>query len=98
MDELLDVQGVIHLSAGAEVVRQRILRDTGGDRAGRADDDLDSIRRKLEIYQQRTAPLVDFYRARNVPIAEISVTADMTPPQMWDELRGRMGTLASRQG
>lgn len=31
---------------------------------GRQDDDEDTIRRRLEIYQEETAPLIDFYQRR----------------------------------
>jgi adenylate kinase family enzyme len=86
VSQLLDVRAVVHLACSAATVVERIRRDTGGDRAARSDDDRDAIRRKLTIYAERTAPLLEFYRSRRVPMITIGVTAEMTPRQMADKL------------
>ena len=77
---------LIWLDCTPEVVRQRIARDTGGDRGGRADDDLDAIRRKLQIYTTRTEPLLNHYRNQRAMELRIRVTAEMTPEEMWQNL------------
>lgn len=86
VSQLLDVRAVVHLACSAETVVERIRRDTGGDRAARSDDDRDAIRRKLAIYAKRTAPLLEFYRRRRVPVITIGVTAEMTPRRMAEKL------------
>ena len=61
LSESLLVRHVICLQCPADVVWQRIASNTGGDRGHRADDDRADVERKLEIYAQRTAPLVGFF-------------------------------------
>ncbi len=76
VESIVDVVCVAELICSPEAVLERIRRDTGGDRAERADDDVVSVRHKLAIYAKRTAPLLDHYRRRNVPIRRLPVGAD----------------------
>ena len=46
----------------AEIIERLMKR-------GRADDTLDTVRARLEVYQRQTAPLIDFYRARGALVA-----------------------------
>lgn len=46
-----------------ELVRRLLQR---GREAGRSDDTEDVIRRRLEVYEENTAPLVDFYAERGI--------------------------------
>lgn len=80
------VERVVSLEADAAVIRERIRRDPGGDRSGRDDDDEEAILRRLSGYRERTAPLVDFYRGRGVPVTVLAVTASMTAGAMYEEL------------
>jgi adenylate kinase len=75
LDRLVAVIAVIEIAARPETVRERIRRDTGGDRAGRSDDSLAEIRNKLEIYATRTKPLVDHYRRAGASVVTIEVGA-----------------------
>jgi adenylate kinase len=55
---------VIYLTAPEEELVARVL-----DRAqheGRADDTLEVVRHRLAVYNQETAPVVDYYRARGI--------------------------------
>jgi len=80
------VERVVSLEAGTEVILERIRRDPGRDRSGREDDDEDAIIRRLAGFREKTAPLVDFYRARGVPVTILAVTASMTAGAMCEEL------------
>jgi adenylate kinase len=80
------VERVIWLEADAAVIRERLRRDPGSDRSGRIDDDEAAVARRLAIFRERTAPLLDFYRDRGVPITAIAVTASMTAAAMYDEV------------
>ena len=51
---------VIDLDVPEEKAVKRLLA------RGRDDDTEEAIRRRLELYEQETAPLIDFYRARGV--------------------------------
>jgi adenylate kinase family enzyme len=86
VDRLVDVEVVVDLSCLAEVVLERIRTNVGGDRAGRVDDSMDAVRRKLAIYTGRTAPLVEHYRARGARIESIAIAADTTAEAMWQAL------------
>jgi adenylate kinase family enzyme len=80
------VEMVVILEAAAEVVRERIRLDTGGDRAGRSDDDLAAVERKLEIFRARTLPLVSYYGARGAAVMRVPVTPASSAEEMWDVL------------
>jgi adenylate kinase family enzyme len=82
VDGILDVRMVVRLACSPEVVVERIRLNTGGDRTGRTDDSTADIVRKLRIYEQRTAPLVDHYRAKGVRIEKVDIGARTTPEQL----------------
>lgn len=56
-----------------ELVRRLIER---GLDSGRSDDNEDTIRRRLGVYDTQTAPLLDYYRARGI-LYEIHGTGDI---------------------
>lgn len=85
---LLEMQHVILLQCSYEVICERIARNTGGDRSARTDDDITAIKRKLEIYAERTAPLVSHFRRQGAAVQELVVTATMTAEDMWRRLSG----------
>jgi len=89
VDAILDVQAVISLRCSAETVAERIRGNVGGDRTGRADDDPRSIAQKLALFDARTAPLLDHYRARHAQVRVLVVTATMTADEMWQALEGQ---------
>lgn len=79
LDELLKTIGqnydqVVNLEVPTEVLVQRMLG------RGRKDDNEATIRRRLEVYQEETAPLIDFYQSRqclkvidgNCPVANVT--------------------------
>lgn len=65
LDRLLQTQGlelehVISLSVPREELVQRMLG------RGRSDDNEETIRSRLIVYEEETAPLCDFYRKRSI--------------------------------
>ena len=89
VDAILNVETVIHLRCSPEGVLARIRSNVGRDRSGRVDDDPASIQAKLATFQERTEPLLEYYRGRKVRTETIAVTADMSAEQMWGVLEGR---------
>jgi adenylate kinase len=83
MEDVARVETVISLEAPPEVVRERILLNTGGDREDRADDELRAITRKLVIFRMRTLPLLEYYENREVPVFKMPVGARTTPEDMY---------------
>ena len=81
LDQLLSIMKqphprVIYFEVSTEVLVKRMLE------RGRLDDNEQTIRRRLEVYREDTAPLIDFYQRRhclttidgNLPVAEVSRT------------------------
>lgn len=93
MDRLVSVIAVVQLIAAPAVVSERIRRDTGGDRKGRGDDSLAEIRKKMDIYEARTRPLVDHYRNKGAAVITLGVGARTTAEMMRRRLE-RSGGIA----
>ncbi|MCJ7587497.1 MAG: nucleoside monophosphate kinase [Candidatus Aminicenantes bacterium] len=79
LSSYVQMEMVVVLEAGAEVIAERIRRNAGGDRAGRLDDSEQDIRRKLDIFRTRTIPLMEYYRDAGIPVVPISVAVDTRP-------------------
>ncbi len=82
IDRKMDVKGLVVLECAAEDIFERIRHNTGGDRLGRSDDGIEMIRKKLEVFHKRTAPLVNHYTkaGRNVfrlKVGPFSTTEDL---------------------
>ena len=93
--EILQLRAVVHLRCSVETVDMRIATNAGGDRTDRKDDDLAAVRRKLDLYTQRTAPLVEYYRVRGTPVIPLHVTADMTAQRMCELLDRELASVIS---
>jgi adenylate kinase len=52
----------------------------GGPLYRRQDDAPEVIRRRIEVYERQTQPLLDYYRARGVPFVEVRCEKLETPP------------------
>jgi len=86
MQEVVRMMAVISLKCTPETVMQRISMDVGGDRAGRLDDSLEELKRKLELFRQRTAPLVDYYRSRHIGIISVEVEPSSNAADMLEKI------------
>jgi adenylate kinase family enzyme len=83
---ILEVVLVVALECPAETVYARIARNSGGDRAGRVDDSVDEIARKLETYAARTRPLLEHYAAAGTPCRRVPVGVETAPADILDML------------
>ena len=63
-DNASELDAVIQLTADTDEVVRRLLGRALEQ--GRADDTEDVIRRRLEVYEEQTAPLIDIYAARGL--------------------------------
>lgn len=71
LDSMLESNGtaldaVVLLTADTDEVVRRLLNRALEQ--GRADDTEEVIRRRLEVYEEQTAPLIDVYAARNLVV------------------------------
>jgi adenylate kinase family enzyme len=83
VDGLAEIRCVVSLDGTAEVVRDRIRLDSGGDRAGREDDSLEDIERKLGVFRSRTFPLLEHYRIRGARVERFSVAVNTTAEDVY---------------
>jgi len=69
LDEMLAQRGVkldavVEITADAETLTRRIVNRAR--ESGRADDNEEVVRNRLEVYREQTAPLVEYYRGRGL--------------------------------
>ena len=86
VDRIVNISNVIRLKCDAGTVCARIRLNSGGDRADRPDDSEEDIARKLEIFDRRTRPVLDHYRAKGVEIREFEVGVNTVPDEILLEL------------
>lgn len=94
LDKALDVRLVVHLCAAPEVVFERIRRNSGGDRGGRTDDTPAEIAGKVMLFEKKTAPLLDLYKARGIRVSGVTVGVETTAQDMIRELETALGDQA----
>ena len=65
-----------------EVLLQRMLKRAAEE--GRSDDTPEAIKRRLELYERETAPLVEYYRSTRVNV--VGIHADRTVDEVFHEI------------
>lgn len=86
LERTVHVTAVIVLDCCAADIRRRIESNVGGDRTERIDDTADLIEKKLLIFRERTAPLVNYYEKEDCRIYRIPVTSRMNPDESYNTL------------
>jgi adenylate kinase len=89
--ERWNMDSVIYLDLPDDVVYERIMhRARVGEGQGftkRVDDNADSLRTRLNEYHEKTKPLLELYRAKEMLI---TVDADRPIGEIFDEIRRRL--------
>jgi adenylate kinase len=99
LDELLreldrDLDVVLELQvADRETLLARMLKRAAEE--NRSDDTPEGIRRRLELYEQQTAPLVEYYRSTRGNV--VGIRADQTVEQVFSEIRHALDQVAARR-
>jgi adenylate kinase len=75
-----------------EVLIERMLRRAADE--NRSDDTQEAIRRRLEIYDRETAPLVEYYRSTRGNV--VGIHADRPVDDVFAEIRGALDQVAAR--
>jgi adenylate kinase len=84
------LDAVVSLQVGEDELRQRLAaRAEEQDRA--EDDDEDAIRRRLELFDRETEPLLDFYDGKGL-LVSVDAEGDV------DEVTGRIATALDGRG
>ena len=86
VDRMLKVVLVVYLECTPSVVYHRIVKNTGGDRAGRTDDAIEAVKKKLELFLARTVPILHHYESRGVRIARVQVDVETTPEDIIERI------------
>lgn len=80
------IHALVILHCTAESVFCRIEANTGGDRAGRADDERALITKKLRIFEERTAPLIEHYAGAGSTRYRIDINERTTTVSAYHQL------------
>lgn len=72
----------LHLVCPDELMIERILKRA--DLEGRADDNLETARRRIQVYHESGAPTLQWLRENRVPIIELDASG--TPEDVWSQL------------
>jgi adenylate kinase len=91
MGAMITVQRLIVLECEPEEVCKRIEDNTGRDRTGRTDDAISMIRKKLKIFNARTAPLIAYYADRGSHVTRLKITAMSTPEKTYSSFIASYG-------
>ena len=78
MEAVVDMQTVVSLECKPVIAWERIRANAGGDREGRADDALEEVGQRIETFNKRTAPLLNYYSKLGVPVLPLDVEIKTT--------------------
>lgn len=87
IEAVVKMQTVVSFECAPVTAWKRIRINTGGDRERRADDTLEEIERRIEIFTKRTAPLLKYYREIGVPVLALDVGIETTAQEMRSQLK-----------
>lgn len=65
-------------------------RKAGGELEQRADDNEDTIRNRLQVYERQTAPLIDYYKSRNI-LKTVAATGEVN--EVYSRLTNALGLV-----
>jgi adenylate kinase len=88
----LKLDAVIEIAADEEVLIERIekrARETGG---ARADDTVETLRKRLKVYRDQTAPVADYYRRQG---ALRSVDGMKTMDEVTKAIEGHLSAVTT---
>ena len=65
-EKAMGLDGVIEITADADVLVGRIAKRAKESGVARGDDNEEVLRNRLNVYREQTAPLVEFYRGKGL--------------------------------
>lgn len=87
LEDILTIALVVNLDCPEDVAVRRILANLDGERQGRQDDRLEVIVRRYRLYQEKTAPLLDYFRRTGIPVISLKVERETRPETLWPRLQ-----------
>jgi len=91
MSLIAHVHAVIVLECTADAVHCRIVDNIGGDRTDRIDDGKELIEKKLRIFEERTAPLIEYYEKSGSMLYRIPIDGGTTTDEAYNKLLSLAG-------
>ena len=82
IDSIVTIKLVICLDCSFEVIKDRVQLNIGGDRSDRTDDSIEEIKKKLEIFHDRTSPMLQYYKKKKIQIEKIRVLVNTNPDKI----------------
>ncbi len=86
-----DLAVVLEFQVSEDVAVERLVGRVREQ--GRTDDTPDVIRHRLEVFQQKTVPLVAYYRSRGILVG---IHADRSVDEVFAEIQGVLEAAAAR--
>uniref|UniRef100_A0A0A9WZX2 UMP-CMP kinase n=1 Tax=Lygus hesperus TaxID=30085 RepID=A0A0A9WZX2_LYGHE len=83
MEKKVELLFVLFLKCSEEVCIQRCLK-RGAEGSGRSDDNLESLKKRIQTYTNATMPIVDHYKELNLVK---TLDADRTIPEVFDNIK-----------
>jgi adenylate kinase len=65
-DKGMALNAVVEMKAEPDELVRRIVNRARESGAARGDDNIEVVRKRLDVYREQTAPLVDYYRRRGL--------------------------------
>jgi len=75
----------VNLDCPEEISIKRILANLDGERQGRSDDLPAIISQRYRLYEERTKPLINFLREKEIPVLNLSVDEATRPEDLFEE-------------
>ena len=94
MEAVVEMRALVSLECAPGIVWERVRTNSGGDRGERADDTLEEVKQRLEVFRQRTVPLLEYYGARGVSVLCVDVGAKTTAREMRRALEAQCSRMA----
>jgi adenylate kinase len=89
MEQFIDMQLLVRLDCPPDVALHRIQMNAGGDRCGRNDDTLARVRERVDLFRQRTEPLLGHYRGGGLPVISVAVGVATTAQDMYRQIENQ---------
>ncbi|MFC3477165.1 adenylate kinase [Halobacterium litoreum] len=68
-----------------------VCDDCGGDLYQREDDTEETARERINVYEENTQPVVDYFREKGVLV---EIDGEQTPDEVWDDVRDAVAERA----
>lgn len=88
-DQGITIDGAVYLDVSQEELLRRLLARAGTE--SRSDDNIDTIRRRLEVFHTQTRPLADYFRDRGLLI---SVDGEQPIEKVTSDIIGQLADRA----